>query len=139
MGEFENAIADGVVAAMDDGEGNAPNQGTFAPGAGPDTSTFHYGGPGTSRTGGHIADLNGGAGTTAGVAYTNPGGAEGAVAEQARAVAFARAVAEAKVAHAGADESYRRFCRGPVVPSGHVAGLEDLKSSTKGTRNERCS
>ena len=75
MAEIEDVIADGVVRELDADEAPAAPVGTFAPGAGPGTSSWNYGGPGTSQTGGHVTDLNGGSATTPGVPYTIPGGA----------------------------------------------------------------
>ena len=124
MAEFENAVADDVVSAMDAADGNGANQGTFAAGAGPGTSTLNYG-PGTSQTAGAVADLNGGTGTRslAGAYVVPTGGAEDADTAQTRADAFAAADAASKRAQAAADESFRRYCGGHVDPSGRVPGL----------------
>ena len=145
MGEFENAIADGVVGDLDAGEAPAAHQGTFAPGGGPGTSTMNYA-PGTSQTGGLVAPLNGGSGTTLGVAYTDPGGAEDteatedaedAEAREERARMLAEAIAQAKLNHAAADRSFRAFCKGGRPESGYVAGLEFIQDRQDRERNDK--
>ena len=129
MAKIEDAIADGVVADLDAGEVPAAHHGTFAPGGGPGTSPMHYGGPGTSQTGGHVSDLNGGPGTTPGVPYTIPGGgAEDAVVAQDREKDFAAVVAQTKIARAAASASFRAFCKGPVQGTGHVAGVQNIQA-----------
>ena len=137
MSEFEDTIADGVVAELDAGEVSPAPAGKTSVHAGAGTSSMHYG-PGTSQTGGHVAPLNGGSGTTAGVPFMDPGagadeaGADEAGADEAttqdRERALAVVIAQVKIDRAAADASFRAFCRGPRQESGHIAGLEQLKA-----------
>ena len=132
MSEFEDAIVDGVVAEMDASEAPAAPASESDVHAGAGTSTMHYG-PGTSQTGGHVAPLNGGSGTTPGVLFMDPGADadEADVDEattQARERHLSAVVAQAKLDRAAADESFRAFCRGPRQETRHIAGLEELKA-----------
>ena len=140
MSEIEDVIADGVVASLDAGEAPPAPTGDAGIHGGPGTSSMHYG-PGTSQTGGHVSDLNGGSGTTLGVAYTDPGGAEDtedaedAEAREEREKKLVEAIAQAKFDHAAADRSFRAFCKGGRTESGYVAGLEHLQAKLE--RNEK--
>ena len=133
MSEIEDAIADGVVADLDASEAPPAHQTSFTPGGGPGTSSMHYG-PGTSQTGGLVADLNGGSGTSPELDYMIPGGAvdteapEAADAREEREKKLVEAIAQAKLDHAAADASFRAFCKGGRPESGHVAGLAQLQA-----------
>ena len=135
MGEFENAIADGVVAEMDASEAPvAPTGGADVHG-GAGTSTMHYG-PGTSQTGGHVAPLNGGSGTTAGVPFMDPGAGADEATTQDRERDLSAVIAQVKIDRAAADASFRLFSRGPRQESGHVAGLDRLKANLERNDDE---
>ena len=133
MGEFENAITDGVVASLDAGEAPPAPTGAASVHAGPGTSSFHYG-AGTTTTGGHVAPLNGGSGTSPDLDYVIPGGAEDtedavdAEAREERDRKLAETIAQAKLDHAAADQSFRAFCKGGRPESGSVPGLTQLKA-----------
>ena len=133
MSEIENAITDGVVGGLDAGEVAAAPKGQSGVNAGSGTSTLHYA-RGTTQTGLAVSDLNGGPGTTPGVPYTIPGGAEDtgnaddAEARQDQAKRLAEVIAQTKIARAAASASFRAFCKGPVQGTGHVAGVQHLQA-----------
>ena len=134
MAKIEDEIAGAVAGELDAGEALPAHHGTFAPGGGPGTSSWNYGGPGTSQTGGLVADLNGGSGTSPELDYMIPGGAvdteapEDAEAREERDRKLAETIAQAKLDHAAADRSFREFCRGGRPESGHVPGLAQLQA-----------
>ena len=133
MGEFENAIADGVVAEM--GAGEAP----VAPTGGADV----HGGPGTVATLNY--DRNAGPGGAvvgmheAGAATRPLEGFHGAPADddegpdtmEAREAAYAKAVKEKRLSEAASQESLRRFRSDPVITHERVEGLEHLLKRTE--------
>ena len=135
MGEFENAIADGVVAEMDASEAPAAPTGGADVHGGAGTSSMHYG-PGTSQTGGHVTPLNGGSGTTAGVPFMDPGANADEAATQDRERDLLAVIAQVKIDRAASDASFRAFCRGPRQESGHVPGLSQLKSKLERNDDE---
>lgn len=134
MSEIENAITDGVVGGLDAGDVAAAPKSESGVNAGSGTRTLHYG-PGTTQTGLAVADLNGGPGTTPGVEYIIPGGAEDAVTTQDREKDLSAVIAQTKIERAAADASFRAFCNGPRQESGHVAGLEHLQAKLE--RNDQ--
>ena len=140
MSEIEDAIADGVVADLDASEAPPASTGKSSVHAGPGTSSMHYA-PGTSQTGGLVAPLNGGSGTSPELDYIIPGGAEDtedaedADAREEREKKLVEAIAQARIDHAAADRSFRAFCKGGRPKSGYVAGLEHLQAKLE--RNEQ--
>ena len=118
MAQIEDKISTAVVEELDAGETPAGSHGTFQSGAGPGTSGMNYS-PG-STPGGTFSSMNEGTGTQplAGL-YVDPHGDL----QTPREVELAEVIAQAKRDRAAADESFRRFCSGPVSPSGYVAGL----------------
>ena len=133
MAEIEQAIVDGVIDELEASEAPASPQDTTTLHGGPGTSAGLNYSPEASASGGAFVGQHEGVGTRplAGDYVVPTGGAEDVDTEQERADAFAAVVAQVRIDRAAAEESFRRFCKGPVEPTGYVSGLEHLQERTK--------
>ena len=139
MAAIEDKVATEIAGKLDKSdESTAKPSGAFGPlhGGGPGIVPGLNYSPGDAPGGGGAYGQHEGAGTRPlnGDFVAPTGGAEGAVAEQARADDFASVVAQVKLDRAAAAESYRRYCRGPVEPTGYVSGLDHLQSKHERTK-----
>ena len=130
MVETEQTIVDGVVDALEEGDEVPPASEDTTPlhGGGPDSSAGLNYSSGSSASGGGVVGQHEAGGTRPLTDYVAPtGAADDADAALERADAFAAVVAQVRIDRAIADESFRRFCKGPVISTGHVSGVELLQ------------
>ena len=145
MAKIEQTLAEAITEGIEAGEVPAAPPGINALRAGSGTTPSTHYSPGSSASGGEFVGQHEGGGTRplAGDYVAPTGGAEDAAVEQDRADAFAAVVAQVRTDRADAEESFRRFCKGPVEPTGYVSGLEHLQSlqdqerTRKGPRHEQ--
>ena len=139
MAKIEQTIVDAVVDNLEASEVPATPQGTTTlHGGGPGTSASLNYAPGASTSGGAVHGQHEAAGTRplAGDFVSPTGATDDADSQQAREDAFRATVAQVRIDRAIADQSFRAFCRGPVVSSGYVSGLEHLQALQDLERNK---